>query len=211
MLPCTISPRARPIRTALTRQVNELGQLEPNRVGRVTQPIGEGINRTRVGQLGQEMFGRKYGRIPSAMKAKQDVDVAERMNPNSTRVGPGYDDDPLTVWNREARSLANDYTDIPNERIQQITQKLQLDDLGDITDPRELEYVGKVKDLTDRLPQFGFDAGELGQAVIDGTAEIYPRKVANQINRSQQFVEHANDVAKYRGVDELPPRGRYRR
>jgi hypothetical protein len=198
-------PRAKPIRTALTRQVNELGQLEPNRVGRVTQPIGEGINRTRVGQLGQEMFGRKYGRIPAAMKAKQDVDVAERMNPQSTRVGPGYDDDPLTAWNREARSLATDYADIPVERVQEITRKLQLDDLGDITDPRELEYVGKVKNLTDRLPQFGFDAGELGQAVIDGTAEIYPRKVANQINKSQQFVEHANDVAKYRGVDELPP------
>lgn len=194
-------PKAKPIRTALTRQVNELGQLEPNRIGRVTQPIGEGINRTRVGQLGQEMFGRKYGRVPAAMKAKQDVDVAERMNPASKRVGPGYDDDALTVWNREARSLADDFKDIPNERVRTLTQKLQLDDLGDITDPRELEYIGRVRDLTDRLPQFGFEAGELGQAVIDGSAEIYPRRVSNKINRSQQFVEHASDVSRYRTED----------
>lgn len=196
-------PRAKPIRTALTRQVNELGQLEPNRIGRVTQPIGEGINRTRIGQLGQEMFGRKYGRIPSAMKARWDVDVAERMNPESSRVGAGYDDDALTVWNREARSLESDFKDIPNERIQAITRKLELNDIDDLVDPREIEYVGRVKNLTERLPQFGFEAGELGQAIIDGTAEIYPRKISNKINRSQQFVEHATDVARYR-ADDIP-------
>lgn len=196
-------PKAHPVRTALTRQVNELGQLEPNRIGRITQPIGEGINRTRIGQLGQEMFGRRYGRVPAAMKAKYDVDVAERMNPESSRVGPGYDDDALTVWNREARSLATDFKDIPTERIQDITKRLQTDTLDGITDPRELEYVSKVRDLSERLPQFGFNAGELGQAVIDGSAEIYPRRVSNKINRSQQFVNHADDVAKFRG-DELP-------
>lgn len=197
-------PKARPIRTALTRQVNDLGQLEPNRVGAVIQPIAEGMGRTRVGQLGQEMFGRKYGRIPAAIKARLEVDIAERVNPNSSRVGPGYSDDALTQWNREARSLEPDFKDIPMSRIQALTRKMQLDDLGDVTG-RELEYVNKVKDLTERMKQFGFEEKLLGESVIAGSPEVFPRPIANKINRSQQFVEHANDVARYRREPEAIP------
>ena len=196
-------PKLRPIRTALTRQVDELGRVVPNRLGERTIPLAEGFGRTKIGQLGQEAFGRRFGRTPAAIKAKYDVDAAERMNPASKRVGEGYDD-PLTLWNREARGLDEEFADIPSERIRDLTRRMQLDDLDGITG-REREYVDRVRSLVDRSKQFGFEEGLLGEAVVGGSPEIYPRPIANRITRSQRFVEHANDVARYRDPDTIVP------
>lgn len=192
-------PKLKPIRTALTRQVDELGRVVPNRLGERTIPIAEGIGRTKLGQLGQEAFGRKFGRTPAAIKAKYDVDAAERMNPASIRNGPEYQD-ALTQWNREARSLDQEFSDIPPERIRDLTRRMQLDDLGDVSG-RDLEYVNRVKNLVDRSRQFGFETDLLGEATVAGSPEVYPRGVANRITRSQRFVEHATDVSKYRSAE----------
>lgn len=191
-------PKLRPMRTALTQQVNALGELEPNRFGRSARTIGEGVGRTRIGQLGQEAFGRQYGRIPSAMKAARDVEVAERMNPESHFTGPGYSDDPYTQAARESVNIAQRYGISP-ERTMELTKIItrEPDRIASLTGPERL-FVNQVRDLNARYAQFGKDAGLLGEADIAGSPEVFDISTANKITRSQRFVEHTSDVARYR-------------
>lgn len=202
-------PKLRPMRTALTQQLNDLGGLEPNRIGRVTQGVGAGVGRTRIGQLGQEAFGRQYGRIPSAMKAARDVDVAERMNPKSHLTGPGYSDDPYTQAARESVGLAEKYKITP-ERTLELTRMMGRDPekIATLSGPERL-FVNQVEDLNRRYAEFGKEAGLLGEADIAGSPEVFDIGTANKIRRSQRFVEHTSDVARFRnpvhglGADEI--------
>lgn len=78
----------RPIRTALTRRLDEAGNVVPNRFGKMTLGAGDAISRTGVGRIGTNMGLGQRGRmlrrtVAGYAQGSEEVRLALQMDPET--------------------------------------------------------------------------------------------------------------------------------
>lgn len=163
--------RSRPLRTVLTRTLDEAGQVVPNRLGRATEAIAE----TRPGQMWKAAFGKEARRL-AFLEHTGHMDLVTSLNPAFDRNISSVSRPERIAWAREAVNLANEHADIPKARIAEITRDIQLGDYTKLTD-REINFVARARELADMPGQWGVEDGFLG--MVDG--EYYPIRQAQLI------------------------------
>lgn len=149
----------RPLRTVLTRRLDDAGMVEPNVVGRATGAAYDAFARTRPGQLYESALGRQGRELSRVRNVLTRRHVTEPFDPT----GRAFPDDELVGLAREVQQLPGQFDDITPDRIVDITSRLEHgDDLSGLLG-REAELVNRVRPLTERFRQVGEEQGFLGK------------------------------------------------
>lgn len=144
-----VAPKqVRSIPTALTRTVDDLGQVQPNILGRGINAITDALAQTKPGQLAQEAWSPD-ARLAARIVNDVQADLVDQMSPSGKR----FTEDPQVMLMRNIQDIGNKYP-LDEAAKTQVTEHMMdpvnhpLDTANMSAD--QLAYRDAIQDYTDR-------------------------------------------------------------
>lgn len=160
--------------------------LAQSRVGRAAAAGKAAFSRTRPGQFLEQLWGPQSRQL-AHLENNYSGQLREILNPDSKVITDQMiAGDPIASGVRAASLLNRKYPSIYGDQLRTLTQKMELGDLGDLTD-LEKGYVKDYQQILDGYAKHGIENGYLTQ--VDG--EIYSTSEARRLIRDQQDLQKA--------------------
>ena len=183
---------ARALHTALTKKVDEAGELVPNRLGKFTQHLAAD---TRPGQF-LTSLGGKDERAASRALAERDAKIRGL---GTNHFLPSELPEPLRVVGQVAKDnaeLARQYSLTPDEAIK-VFEARESGDLSTL-DERLLAFNADHQSLVQKMADYHVKSGAQGTLTNpDGTLEYVDAKTANKVaslTRKQSFMSSMSNI-----------------
>lgn len=186
--------RIRPLPTVFKYRADDMGNLNPTRLGAALNSAQETLSATRAGQIAKAAFGTESKRM-ARMASEATERVKEKMR------GLGLDDSDIDQFTNAVVEHSNKFDEaIPSERRVQLgeiatTDPAKIPDLPDV----ERAYLESYKYIQDELAaKVGIKSGELVEAVIDGSREIYDKPMGKRVVGAQQRLRDVETITEWR-------------
>ena len=186
-----------PLRALATRTLDESGNLVPNRLGQLTETATSAAKRTRPGQAAMTAFGsdaRAMARLESeyTSRLRSYVDPEQRLPDDSPELA--------RIVRRNSEVTGQFERDgLPKARQAEIISEMQMnpEKMSSYTDI-ENAYVNRFREMNDLTARRGIEDGDLAQAIVGDTPEIYDVATAQKVIRVQKAASSARAHASAR-------------